>query len=331
MPSTSARLLALLSLLQTRRDWSMGALADRLDVSTRTVRRDVDRLRDLGYPVTSTRGRDGGYRLDAGTELPPLLLDDDQAVAVAVGLRAAAAAGAGVEEAAVRALATLRQVLPARLRHRVDAVEFRALRAEDAPEVDPAVLVALSTAVRAREVLRFDYAAPGRDLPAGAPPVPPRRAEPHHLVARAGRWYLVAWDLDRSAWRTFRADRLTPRVPTGPRFAPRDLPGGDVGDVVAGRFRGAGPGDGTAWPCRGEVLLDLPLDRVAPFAPDGLATAAGPDRTRLVLGSWSWPALAAAVGRFDADVEVVGPPELRAACAALAARYARAAAPAPSG
>ncbi|MGY2080064.1 helix-turn-helix transcriptional regulator [Modestobacter sp. SYSU DS0657] len=218
MNGTSSRLLALLSLLQARRDWPGAVLAERLGVTPRTVRRDVDRLRELGYPVQAVKGPDGGYRLAAGAQLPPLLFDDDQAVALAVALRVAAASGAGITEAAARALATVRQVMPARLRHRVDAVQVTPVPA-DGDQLDPAVLVALTTAIRAREVLRFDHAAASSgDDPAQPPPL--RRVEPHHLVSRAGRWYLVGWDLDRADWRTFRADRISPRTPTGPRFTP---------------------------------------------------------------------------------------------------------------
>uniref|UniRef100_UPI0015EFF629 helix-turn-helix transcriptional regulator n=1 Tax=Pseudonocardia pini TaxID=2758030 RepID=UPI0015EFF629 len=214
MVETSARLLSLLSLLQARRDWPGQLLAERLEVSPRTVRRDVDRLRELGYPIQATKGPDGGYRLAAGADLPPLLFDDEQAVALAVALRIAAGSGADIAEAALRALTTVRQVMPARLRHHVDSVPVTAVGG--GTKVDAAVLTALGAAVRGREVLRFDY---GADR---------RRAEPHHLLTRGGRWYLVAWDLDRADWRTFRADRITPRVPTGPRFGPREIPGGDV-------------------------------------------------------------------------------------------------------
>ncbi|MFD0205415.1 MULTISPECIES: helix-turn-helix transcriptional regulator [Saccharothrix] len=312
MPKTSARLLALLSLLQARRDWPGTQLADRLAVSPRTVRRDVDRLRELGYPIVTTKGPDGGYRLGAGSELPPLLFDDEQAVALAVALRIATTTGAGIEEAAARALHTVRQVMPARLRHRIDTVQVTAV--ERAAPLDGAVLMAISGAVHAREVLRFDYATAIDDVPAA-----PRRAEPHHLVTWGGRWYLVAWDLDRDDWRTFRADRITPRTPTGPRFTPRDLPGGDVATFIATRFSGG-------LPCRGEVILDLPAAEVSPFVHDGVVEELGPDRCRLVLASWSWPGLAAAIGRFDADIEVVGPTELKDAFAHLARRYAAAAA-----
>ncbi|GIH33070.1 DeoR family transcriptional regulator [Microbispora amethystogenes] len=312
MPKTSARLLALLSLLQTRRDWPGALLAERLEVSPRTVRRDIDRLRELGYPIATFKGPDGGYRLDAGTELPPLLFDDEQAVALAIALQTAVTSGAGIEEAAARALNTVRQVMPARLRHRIDTLQVTAVEhpaPRPAPQVGAEVIMALSAAVHSREVLRFDYAGS-----------PPRRAEPHHLVTWGGRWYLVAWDLDREDWRTFRADRITPRIPAGPRFIPRELPGGTVAAFVAARFRGSdGSGD---WPCRGEVILGLPAAVVSRYTREGVVEELGPDRCRLVLGSWSWTGLAAAVGRFDADIEVVGPAELKAAFAHLARRYA---------
>jgi predicted DNA-binding transcriptional regulator YafY len=323
MAATSARLLVLLSLLQARRDWPGALLAERLEVSPRTVRRDVDRLRDLGYPVAATKGPDGGYRLDAGAELPPLLFDDEQAVALAVALQIARSSGAGIEEAADRALNTVRQVMPARLRRRIDTFEFTAVERASSmprPQADSAVLVALGAAVHAREVLRFDYAPGFPKAGAVDDDPPPRRAEPHHLVTWGGRWYLVVWDLDRGDWRTFRADRITPRIPTGPRFAPRPLPNGDVAQYIASKFQGA-----AVWPCRGEVILNRSAATVAPFTRDGLVEAIGSDRCRLVEGSWSWAGLASALGRFDADMEVVGPDELRDAFARLAHRFATAA------
>jgi predicted DNA-binding transcriptional regulator YafY len=283
-------------------------LAERLDVSERTVRRDVDRLRGLGYPIAAIKGPDGGYRLDAGAELPPLLFDDEQAVALAIALQIATTAGAGIEEAAARALTTIRQLMPSRLRYRIDTLRVTAAR--PATQVDSSVLTALSAAVHASEVLRFDYVGSAQ----------PRRGEPHHLVTWGRRWYLVAWDLDRADWRTFRADRITPRVPTGPRFVPREVPGGDVTAFVASRFQG---GSG-AWPCHGEVILDMPADEASRFVYDGVVEELGPDRCRLVMGSWSWRGLAAVIGKFDADIEVVGPPELKDAFADLARRYARA-------
>ncbi|MFI6515319.1 helix-turn-helix transcriptional regulator [Spirillospora sp. NPDC050679] len=330
MPKTSARLLALLSLLQARRDWPGALLAERLEVSPRTVRRDVDRLRELGYPITAFKGPDGGYRLDAGSELPPLLFDDGQAVALAIALQIAATAGAGIEEDAVRALNTVRQVMPARLRHRIDTFQVTAVErpaSRPFPRVDGGVLMTLSAAVHDHVQLRFDYASPPETKADGGGPVPPRRVEPHHLVTWGGRWYLVAWDLDRADWRTFRADRITPRTPPGPRFSPRELPEGGVAAFVSNRFRGS---DGSgAWPCQGEVVLALPAAAVSGYVQDGIVEELGPDRCRLVLGSWSWPSLAAGIGVFDADIEALGPAELRDAFAHLARRYAKAAAKAP--
>jgi predicted DNA-binding transcriptional regulator YafY len=328
MQKTSARLLSLLSLLQARRDWPGALLADRLDVSPRTVRRDVDRLRELGYPIVATKGPDGGYRLDAGTQLPPLLFDDDQAVALAVALQIATTTGAGIEEAAARALNTVRQVMPARLRRRIETLRVTAVeRPVTRPnrQVDSGVLMTLGDAVHAREVLRFDYApaSPAGTGDGDPSEVPPRRVQPHHLITWSGRWYLVAWDLDRDDWRTFRVDRITLRTPTGPRFTPRELPGGTVAAFVTSRFQGSDGSGG--WPCRGEVILDLPAAVVLRHTGEGVVEELGPDWCRLVLGSWSWPGLAAAFGRFDADMKVVGPTELKDAFAHLARRYANAA------
>ncbi|NYD69366.1 helix-turn-helix transcriptional regulator [Herbiconiux flava] len=323
--SSTSRMLTLLSLLQTRRDWPGGLLAERLEVSPRTVRRDVDRLRELGYRIGAVKGPDGGYRLDAGSELPPLLFDDDQAIALAVALQHATAAGAGVEEAAVRALTTVRQVLPARLRHRLDALRFTTLepRAPDARPTDPELLITLSTAVRARQVLRVDHVKPGAAVEQDPPP--PRRVEPHHLVASAGRWYLVAWDLDRDDWRIFRADRLVPRTPAGTRFAPRAVPGGDVRAFVAARFKGSAARD--EWPSRGSVVLERPAEEVRPFVGDDVVTPLDGGRVRVEAGAWSWPALAASFARFDAAISEVEPGELRAAFGELAARAAVASKP----
>ncbi|WP_210649538.1 YafY family protein [Nocardioides sp. SYSU D00065] len=326
MTTTTSRLLNLLSLLQTRRDWPGPLLAERLGITDRTVRRDVDRLREMGYNIHATLGPAGGYRLDAGSELPPLLFDDDQTVAVAVALQTAPAAGIGIEEGAIRALATIRQVMPSRLRHRLDAIEVTALPARvgsgTPARMSAGVLVSLAHAVRAREVLRFDYAA--RDAGADEEPTkPPRRAEPHHIVTAQGRWYLLAWDLDREDWRLFSADRIRPRTPTGPRFSPRDVPGGDVHEFVAARFKGR---DVNEWPCRGTVLLDLPAGDVLPFAGDGTVRVVDESRCTLEAGSWSWGSLAASFGRFEVSMEVVEPPELVAAFATLAERFSATAA-----
>ncbi|HEY2204881.1 MAG TPA: YafY family protein [Pseudonocardia sp.] len=219
-----ARLLRLLALLQGRREWAGPELAERLGVTTRTVRRDMDRLRELGYPVTGTTGTAGGYRLASGRSLPPLALDDDEAVAIAVGLRTAAAAGvAGIDEAAARALVKLEQVLPPRLRQRVASVGLATvgLPGRSGPATDPGVLTVLAAACRDEEVVVFDYR--GRDDEPTS-----RRVEPHNLVATRGRWYLVGFDLNRDDWRTFRLDRVTAPASVRHRFRPRELPGGDA-------------------------------------------------------------------------------------------------------
>ncbi|MGV8909238.1 MAG: helix-turn-helix transcriptional regulator [Propionicimonas sp.] len=322
--STSSRLLSLLSLLQARRDWPGAVLASRLQVSPRTLRRDVDRLRGLGYRITAAKGPDGGYRLDAGSELPPLRFDDEQVVALAVALQTASSAGTAVGEAAERALATVRQVLPSHLRHRVDSIQVAAVRTPgtQSAAVTPEVLFTLSAAIQAHQMVRFDYLA--SDLTAeAAAEARPREVDPHHLLSWGGRWYLIAWDPGRDGWRIFRIDRLALRSSLGPRFTPRVLPGGDPGAFISARFKGSQLQD--AWPCIGQVTLALPASQVAPFVDDGLVEDLGNDRCRLALGSWSWTSLAAAIGRFDADIEVLGPPELTQAFARLADRFTRAA------
>ncbi|MGG2461377.1 helix-turn-helix transcriptional regulator [Streptomyces sp. RGM 3693] len=231
----TARLLRLLSLLQTRREWSGAELAERLGVTVRTVRRDIDRLRELGYPVDSARGHAGGYRLASGTDLPPLLLDDDEAVAIAVALRTAAGGLTGIEETAVRALAKLEQVLPRRLRGQVTAVqasasgiawETRGARA------DPVLLAALAVACRDHEIVGFDYRTRHGTTTC-------RRAEPCHLVASGNLWYLLAHDTDKDDWRLFRLDRISNATPTGRRVPPRPIPGEDPAAFVASRLSAA--------------------------------------------------------------------------------------------
>ncbi|PKW09384.1 Predicted DNA-binding transcriptional regulator YafY, contains an HTH and WYL domains [Streptomyces sp. 1222.5] len=225
---TPARLLQLLSLLQTPREWPGGELSDRLGVSRRTVRRDIDRLRELGYPVQATKGADGGYRLVAGKAMPPLVLDDEEAVAIAVGLRAGAGhALEGVDEASVRALAKLEQVLPARLRHQVATLQAATtpLTSGDGPSIAPETLTVMASTVAGRERLRFAY----RDKDGGESR---RLTEPHRLVSTGRRWYLVAYDLDRADWRTFRVDRVSAPFPTGVRFTPRELPTGNAAEYL---------------------------------------------------------------------------------------------------
>ena len=227
MLDTSVRMLRLLAILQSRRDWSGAELAQRLGVTTRTVRNDIERLRILGYRVDSTTGSAGGYRLGSGSELPPLLLDADETVAIAVGLSLAASGSvAGVEEAALRALAKLQQTIPTHLRGRIDALRSTIeYTPDDGSVVNAATLTTVAAAAHDHELLRFDYASR-----AGEPSV--RHVEPHSLVHAGQRWYLLAWDLDRDDWRTFRIDRIEPRMATHQRFAPRQAPEGGAAEFV---------------------------------------------------------------------------------------------------
>jgi predicted DNA-binding transcriptional regulator YafY len=316
MTATSGRLLKLLSLLQTRRDWTGDELARRLDVSGRTIRRDVERLRDLGYPVDALTGPAGGYRLHAGTAMPPLLLDDDEAVAIAVGLRTAARASVtGIEETSVRALVKLEQVLPSHLRRRVNALQTATvtLATSGGPTVDPETLTAIAGACRDRERLRFAYR--GRDATETS-----RIVEPHTLVNLGRRWYLVAWDCDRADWRTFRVDRLTSLSPAGARFEPRALPNDDPAAFVAANLSGA--------PARyqARVTLFAPLAEVAQQALfTGSTVEAIDERTcelRTSDDSLDW--LAVRVGMLGVDFEIHEPPELLERVRDLAARFERA-------
>ncbi|MGI8846008.1 MAG: helix-turn-helix transcriptional regulator [Thermoleophilaceae bacterium] len=235
MTLTSGRLLQLLSLLQARRDWPGDELASRLEISRRTVRRDIERLRELGYPVQATTGPDGGYRLEAGTAMPPLLLDDDEAVAIAVGLRTAAGASvAGIEETSVRALVKLEQVLPPRLRGRVNALGSHTAtlsRGSSGPQVDPETLTVVAGACRDHESLRLAYRSRQGEESA-------RLVQPHSLVNLGRRWYVVAWDCDRDDWRTFRMDRIERVSGATRRFEPRPVPGGDAAKFVADNLSG---------------------------------------------------------------------------------------------
>ena len=315
MLETSARLLRLLSLLQTRRDWTSGELAPRLGVTTRTIRNDVDRLRGLGYPVEARPGVAGGYRLGAGATLPPLLLDDDEAVAIAIGLRTAASGSiAGIEETSVRALAKLQQVLPSRLRHRVSAFQSHLLpMPSSGPQVDPDVLTVIASACRDHERLRFDYRTHSG---AGSQ----RSVEPYRLINDRRRWYLVAWDVDRDAWRTFRVDRIEPRTPTGPRFTPRALP--PDREVTAQVARGVGE---ATWRYRARVIVHAPATWVQGRLPIPVEVESlGEDRCAFEPGSDHPEMLALYLGMLDADFEIVDAPELVDALRKLASRYQRA-------
>ncbi|MET7974828.1 YafY family protein [Streptomyces mirabilis] len=303
MLETSARLLRLLSLLQAHREWSGADLADRLGVTPRTIRRDVDRLRELGYPVNASPGTGGGYQLGAGAELPPLLLDDDEAVAVAVGLRTAAGQGIeGIGETSVRALAKLEQVLPSRLRRRVSALNaftVPMLRGPQPSAVDPGVLTELAHACRDGERLRFEYRDHG-----GSPTR--RTVEPHRLVCTERRWYLVAWDVDRDDWRTFRADRITPRPPHGPRFTPRTPPAEDLAAYVS---KGVST---TAYASQAVVRLFVPIEeaaeRISPSA--GTLEASGEDSCVLRTGAASLDVMVIHVMLTGFEFEVLEPAEL---------------------
>lgn len=296
MSGPSARMLELLSLLQARRDWPGHLLAERLEVTTRTVRRDIDRLRDMGYEITSVKGPEGGYRLAAGADLPPLLFDDDQAVAIAIGLQHVSGIGLDIGEAAERALATVRQVMPSRLRHRLDAVDFSMVPARSG--VSPEVLESVSRATRSRHTIRFDYG----DQP-GA-----RLVEPHDVVARSGRWYLLAWDLDRDDWRIFRLDRLTPRSTPGDRFSRRPVPGDSPAAFVSSRLRGTDPHG--EWPCVGTFDVAMPARDVAQWLSGVQLHEIDDGTTRVTLGSWSWAGLIASIIRLGAELRIVGPSEL---------------------
>jgi predicted DNA-binding transcriptional regulator YafY len=310
-------MLRLLSLLQTHRYWPGGELADRLDVSARTLRRDIERLRELGYQVDAARGVAGGYQLRAGGSLPPLLLEDEEAVAVAVGLRTAAAASVGgMQEWSMLALTKVVALMPPRLRRQMDALAAATESPapwSGGPVVDAGVLTALAMACRDDEPVTFDYTAPGAETTH-------RRVEPLKMVTLGRRWYLVAYDRDRQDWRSFRVDRIATPVPGGPRFRPRELPAPDALTFVqsgirrmpqkyAVRVRIAAPAEVVAGSVRhwGEVTPEG----------DGCVLAMNVD-------SLSWPAMVLA--EVGAEFVVESPPELRDLAAEVGARFARAAA-----
>jgi predicted DNA-binding transcriptional regulator YafY len=316
MSDTPARLLRLLSLLQTPRDWPGSELAERLQVSRRTIRRDIQRLRDLGYPVQATMGAVGGYRLVAGTAMPPLLLDDEEAVAVAVGLRTAAnGTVTGIEEASVRALAKLEQVLPSRLRYRVSALHSVTLPLPGAQAlVDPVVLTVIATAAHDRQRIRFRYTS--HDGTQGT-----RAVEPHHLVHTGRRWYLLGWDPANNGWRTFRADRMTSPQITGPRFTPRDPPGGDAAAYVSRSVSSA------PYRYQARIRLHLPAQAAAERLPPtvGHLQADGEHACILHTGAESPDVLAIYVAIIGAEFEILDPPDLAEHILALADRLTRAA------
>jgi predicted DNA-binding transcriptional regulator YafY len=317
MASTSLRMMRLLSLLQTHRYWPGVELAGRLEVSVRTLRRDVERLRELGYPVQAQRGVDGGYQLAAGAALPPLVLDDDEAVALALGLQAAAAAPVeGLAESSVSALAKVAQVMPPRLRRRVEAL--RAMTVSPAwgnagPSVDPSVLTTVAQGCRDSERLRFAYTAASGERTE-------RDVEPLRLVSLRRRWYLVAYDLGRHDWRSFRLDRLQRPASSGVRFRPRDLPATDAAAFVRAGIEQAPVAYSV------EVLVDAPaIDlrrRVGAWASVEPA-GDGRSRVRMSADDLVWPAMA--LTNLDAEFLVLGPPEMVDCLRDIADRFARAA------
>jgi predicted DNA-binding transcriptional regulator YafY len=319
---TSARLLRLLSLLQTSREWPGSELADRLAVSRRTIRRDVERLRELGYPVEASQGVLGGYRLVAGAAMPPLLLDDDEAVAIAVGLRTAAGhAVAGMEEASVRALAKLEQVLPSRLRYRVRTLgSATSALTRQGPVVDPEVLTVLAAAVAKGEQVRFAYEA-------GDTTRSKRLVEPLRLVAAGRRWYLVAYDPARDGWRTFRVDRIHQPAPTGLPTKPRVLPAEDAAAYVGG--------DRTDWgtpTVRVVATFQAPAAEVAGRLGDTPGQVVPIDEHSCRLDrrsddSMAW--LASRMAALGCEFRVHEPPELITLLRGLGERVARAVGPLP--
>lgn len=316
MTDSARRALELLALLQLRREWPGSDLAERLGVSERTLRRDVDRLRELDYPVHAVKGPGGGYRLGDGTRLPPLQLATDEAVAVAIGLSTAASSNVhGVGEAALRALGKLEGILPARLRGGIELVQESVVHVPGSAVIDPAVLVTLAGACRDRFRVRFDYLR-------GDGTESLREVEPHRLVTWVGHWYLVAWDVGRGDWRTFRVDRLRPRVPLGARFSPRELPERDAGTYLITRVR-------ALWQNKAVILVHAPLDSDAlrSWRTHAEVTAVDERTTRVLLDGDSLHGLAGILAELDADFTVESPPELVAYLRRVARRFDAAAGP----
>lgn len=309
-------MLRLLSLLQTHRYWPGAELADRLAVSLRTLRRDVDRLRELGYPVDASRGVAGGYQLRAGAALPPLLLDDDEAVAIAVGLRnAAGGAVAGIGETSVRALSKIIQVMPPQLRRRVDALQTYTVPAVfgGGATVDAQALTVIAQACRDDERLRFGYRTWEGDRAS-------RLVEPHRLVSLGRRWYLVAWDTERHDWRTFRVDRLADPVATGMRFRPRELPAADAAEFVQDRL--------ASIPTRYQVVAEVqaPAATVQRVVWDwGTVEAVDDNTSQLTMNadSFDWPSFV--LSSVGADFRVIEPTEFRTYLRDIAERFLRSA------
>jgi predicted DNA-binding transcriptional regulator YafY len=314
MSDTPSRLLRLLSLLQTPREWPGSELSARTGVSARTVRRDIDRLRELGYPVEATMGAAGGYRLTSGAAMPPLILDDEEAVAIAVGLRAAAGqAIEGIEEASVRALTKLEQVLPSRLRYRVRSLGKSTVQlSAPGPKVDPGILTVLAAAIANHERVRFRYQS-AASAEAG------RHVDPERLVAAGRRWYLVAWDHDRADWRSFRADRITEAHGTGARATPRQLPAENAAAFLKERMYALAP------VFAADVTLHMPAEQAEGILGTEQGQIAALDhatcRLRGMTDTLEW--LATRLATLGCEFDVHGPPELIDHIRTLAARFER--------
>ncbi|MGI8331293.1 helix-turn-helix transcriptional regulator [Actinomadura scrupuli] len=330
MLKTSARRLALLSLLQSRPSWPGSELAERLGVSGRTIRNDIERLRELGYPVDATRGTTGSYKLGVGAKLPPLLLDDEEAVAVAIGLRAGTGIS-GIEDSSARALAKLEQVLPHRLRRQVAAIHESTSQGphntgsnvED-PEIDAAVLTQIAMAVRDREWFRFDYTT-GSDDRADEPPSGTaatsghKLVEPYRLVSWMRRWYLVGRDPHAGTWATFRADWIDPRMPTRRVFTPTPLPGLDYTSFVLRDVASTG------WKVHARITVFASAQEVLSRinATVGVVESVSDEQCVLVTGADSLETIAVYIGMLGLDFEATGPPGLIDHLAILGERYLR--------
>lgn len=315
MLSASARLIRLLSLFQAQRSWTGADLSARLEITERTLRRDVDRLRSLGYTVDSTSGVAGGYRLGAGTALPPLLLEDEEAIAVALGLGNPAGASGDIENASLRALAKLEQLMPPRLRRRLDSVRSSVVPVMG--EKSPVRLKAVSFLAEActeRLELRFGY----RDHHDA---VTERTAQPHRVVQTGRRWYLLAWDTTREDWRTFRLDRIVEPVPTGARFTPRRLPHGDVASYMEHALKVS------PFLHHAQVVVHAPASALEPYLGwvSGTPQDTGDGATRIATGANSLDALSVWLGCLPYDFEVESPPELVEHLSLVASRLGKAA------
>jgi predicted DNA-binding transcriptional regulator YafY len=311
-------MLRLLSMLQTHRYWPGGELAERLEVSPRTLRRDIDRLRGLGYVVDSVRGIAGGYQLRAGGSMPPLLFEDDEAVAIAVALRTTASgAVSGLEESSVQAFTKVIALMPPRLRRRMDALQSQTdgVPWAGGPTLDATVLTTLAQACRDDEPVELDYAAAPKDGRSAEPTR--RRVEPHRLVSLGRRWYLVAYDRDRQDWRSFRVDRVAAVRGSGQRFRPRELPADDAPSFVRAGIR--------AMPQRYDVRVRLaaPTETVAAYVGRWAGVEPDGDGCRMTMptDTLDWPLMVLA--RLDCEFVVEGPEELAELVASAAGRFAR--------